>query len=298
MKQAFVKLHLSIVIAGFTGILGKLISLNEGLLVWYRVLMTSVAFYFILLLTNKLPRISKRQIIKIGGIGVLLALHWIFFYGSIKASNVSVGVVCFSTVGFFTAILEPLVNRRKISYKELLFSLITVCGILLIFQFDVQYRLGIILGIISSAFCALFTIMNKRVGASHNSSSMLLYEMLGGFVFMSCFLPFYLYFFPVESFLPSLPDWVYLFLLSVVCTIGLCLLQLQALKKISAFTVNLTYNLEPVYSIILAIILFGEGKQLSPTFFIGLSIIILSVLLQMFDVLRSRAGRMLSPYET
>lgn len=298
MKQAFIKLHLSILIAGFTGIFGKLISLNEGLLVWYRVLITSVVFYLILLATKKLPKISKYEIIKIGGVGLLLALHWIFFYGSIKASNVSIGVVCFSAVGFFTAILEPLINRHKVSSKELLFSLIAVCGILLIFQFDVQYRMGIIFGIISSAFCALFTIMNKRVGEKHNSSSMLLYEMLGGFVFMSCILPFYLYFIPVESLTPSIPDWVYLFLLSTVCTIGLCLLQIQALKHISAFTVNLSYNLEPIYSIILAIIIFGEGKELTPTFFIGLSIIILSVLLQMFDVLRTKRNKKLSPSET
>lgn len=297
MKQAFVKLHLSILIAGFTGIFGKLISLNEGLLVWYRVLITSIVFYLILWATKKLPKIPKGEIVKIGGVGLLLALHWIFFYGSIKASNVSVGVVCFSSVGFFTAILEPLVNRHRISYKELFFSLITVCGILLIFQFDVQYRIGIILGIISSAFCALFTIMNKRVGANHNSSSMLLYEMLGGFVFMSCILPFYLYFIPVESLIPSVPDWIYLFLLSTVCTIGLCLLQIQALKHISAFTVNLSYNLEPVYSIILAILIFGEAKELTVAFFIGLGIIILSVLLQMFDVLGNKTNKKLVPSE-
>ncbi|PXV63002.1 EamA-like transporter family protein [Dysgonomonas alginatilytica] len=291
MKQAFIKLHLSILIAGFTGIFGKLISLNEGVLVWYRVLITSVVFYFILLVTKNLPAIPKREIIKIGGVGLLLALHWIFFYGSIKASNVSIGVVCFSAVGFFTAVLEPLLNRHKVSYKELFFSLIAVCGILLIFQFDVQYRMGIVFGIISSAFCALFTILNKRVGANHNSSSMLLYEMLGGFVFMSCILPFYLYFIPVESLTPSIPDWIYLFLLSTVCTIGLCLLQIQALKYISAFTVNLSYNLEPIYSIILAIVIFGEAKELAPVFFIGLGIIILSILLQMISVSRSRTTK-------
>lgn len=298
MKEAFIKLHLSILIAGFTGIFGKLISLNEGVLVWYRLLITSVVFYFILLATQKLPRISKQEIIKIGGVGFLLALHWIFFYGSIKASNVSVGVVCFSAVGFFTAILEPLINRHRVSYKELTFSLVAVCGILLIFQFDAQYRMGIIFGIISSAFCALFTIMNKRVGVNHNSSTMLLYEMLGGFVFMSCMLPIYLYFIPVESLIPNIPDWIYLFLLSTVCTIGLCLLQIQALKHISAFTVNLSYNLEPIYSIILAIIIFGEAKELTLTFFIGLAIIILSVLMQMFEVSRSRTDKKLSPSET
>ena len=298
MKQAFIKLHLSILIAGFTGIFGKLISLNEGLLVWYRMLITSLVLCLILWAIKKIPVVPKREIFKIGGVGLLLSLHWIFFYGSIKASNVSVGVVCFSVVGFFTAVLEPMINKHRISVKELLFSLITLGGIILIFQFDTQYRMGIILGVVSSGLCALFTIMNKRVGASHSSMTMLFYEMIGGFVCMSLILPFYLYFIPAESFMPGIPDWVYLFLLSTVCTIGLYLLQIQALKHISAFTVNLSYNLEPIYSIILAIIIFGEAKELTVTFFIGLGIIMLSVLLQMLDVSRQRTDKKLSPSET
>lgn len=298
MKQAFIKLHLSILIAGFTGIFGKLISLNEGLLVWYRMLITSLILCLILWAMKKIPVVSKREIFKIGGVGLLLSLHWIFFYGSIKASNVSVGVVCFSVVGFFTAVLEPMINKHRISVKELLFSLITLGGIILIFQFDTQYRMGIILGVVSSGLCALFTIMNKRVGANHSSMTMLFYEMIGGFVCMSLILPFYLHFIPAESLMPGIPDWVYLFLLSTVCTIGLYLLQIQALKHISAFTVNLSYNLEPIYSIILAIIIFGEAKELTVTFFIGLGIIMLSVLLQMLDVLRQRTDKKLSPSET
>ncbi|MBD8348852.1 DMT family transporter [Dysgonomonas sp. HGC4] len=298
MKQAFIKLHLSILIAGFTGIFGKLISLNEGLLVWYRMLITSLLLYALLWATKKLPTIPKREIFKIGGMGLLLGLHWIFFYGSIKASNVSIGVVCFSVVGFFTAVLEPMINRHRVSYKELLFSLITLGGIVLIFQFDSQYRMGIILGVVSSALCALFTIMNKRVGVSHSSTTMLFYEMIGGFVCMSLILPFYLYFIPVETLMPSIPDWIYLVLLSTVCTIGLYLLQIQALKHISAFTVNLSYNLEPIYSIILAIIIFGEAKELTPVFFIGLGIIMLSILLQMISVSRSRTAKELNPSET
>lgn len=298
MKQAFIKLHLSILIAGFTGIFGKLISLNEGLLVWYRMLITSLLLCLLLWATKKLPAVPKREIFKIGGVGLLLALHWIFFYGSIKASNVSIGVVCFSVVGFFTAVLEPIINRHKVSYKELLFSLITLCGIVLIFRFDTQYRIGIILGVISSALCALFTITNKKVGANHSSATMLFYEMVGGFLCMSFIVPLYLCFIPVESLTPSIPDWIYLLLLSTVCTIGLYLLQIQALKHISAFTVNLSYNLEPIYSIILAIIIFGEAKELTPVFFIGLAIIIFSVLLQMFDVSRNGTEKKLSPSET
>lgn len=245
MREAFIKLHISIILAGFTGLFGKLITLNEGLLVWYRMLFAAVMLFLILWGSGKLKRTSFREVLKIAGTGLLLGLHWVFFYGSIKAANVSIGVVCFSLVGFFTALLEPLIIRRRVSLKEILFSLVAVCGIVLIFQLDTRYRVGIILGVISSALAALFTITNKKVGARHASSMMLLYEMAGGFLGLTCLLPFYLHFSPVETILPEMTNFLYLLLLSLVCTIGLYLLQIQVLKRVSAFTVNLSYNLEP-----------------------------------------------------
>jgi len=286
MKQAYIKLHLSILIAGFTGILGKLILLNEGLLVWYRMLFTAVLLFLFLWISGKLKRVSLPEMIKIGGVGLLLALHWVFFYGSIKASNVSIGVVCFSLTGFFTAILEPVINRHKISLKEVFLSLIAVAGILIIFQLDTRYRTGILLGVASSALAALFIITNKRIGVRHSSSTMLLYEMAGGFLAISCLLPVYLYLFPTSYIVPNSSDLIYLLLLSVICTIGLYLLQIEALRKISAFTVNLSYNLEPIYSILLAMVIFHEAKELNWAFYAGLGLIILSVLLQSLSVRR------------
>lgn len=286
MRQAYIKLHLSILIAGFTGILGKLITLNEGLLVWYRMLITSILFFLFLWISKKLRKVSFREALKISGVGLLLALHWVFFYGSIKASNVSIGVICFSLTGFFTAIFEPAINKHRLSVKELLLSLIAVAGILFIFQLDVRYRTGILLGVISSALAALFIISNKRVGVNHSSTTMLLYEMIGGFVAISCLIPLYLYFFPTEYVVPDTSDFIYLLLLSVFCTIGLYLLQIEALRKISAFTVNLSYNLEPIYSIILAMLIFHEAKELNWAFYTGLGLIILSVLLQSLSARR------------
>lgn len=286
MRSTFLKLHISILLAGFTGLFGKLISLNEGLLVCYRMLFAALILLIILWCRGKLVKVSWTDIWKIAGTGCLLALHWVFFYGSIKQANVSIGVVCFSLVSFFTALLEPLICKRRVSGKELLFSLITVCGILLIFQFDSRYRLGIILGVISSALAALFTIMNKRVGVNHSSSTMLLYEMGGGCLFLICLMPFYLHFFPVESIIPGTNDFLWLLVLAFFCTIGLYLLQIEVLKTISAFTVNLSYNLEPVYSIILAMLFFGEAKELTLAFYIGLGLIILSVLLQTYSAFR------------
>lgn len=283
MRDTFLKLHTSIILAGFTGIFGKLISLNEGLLVWYRVLLTSVLLLLFLGITGKLERISLRDFGRIGKVGAILALHWIFFYGSIKASNVSIGVICFSLVGFFTAILEPLILRRRFSGRELVYSLITLLGVMLVFSLDTRYRTGITLGIVSAALASLFTITTKQIGNNYAPRTILVYEMLGGLLLISAILPFYLNVFPVASILPTGLDIIWLLLFVVFCTIGLQLLQIAVLKKISAFTVNLSYNLEPIYSIILAMLFFGEAKDLNFSFYIGVFLIVLSVLLQTWD---------------
>jgi drug/metabolite transporter (DMT)-like permease len=282
MRQAFFKLHLSILLAGFTGILGKVITLNEGLLVWYRLLLAAL----VMLCLPSLKVIKGRALAGMLGAGAVLALHWVFFFGSIKASNVSVGVICFSVTGFFTALLEPLANRRRISLREVLFSLVAVAGILLVFRLDMRYRTGIGLGMVSSLFAALFTVANKRIGTSQPVRSILFYEMAGGFLCLSLLMPAYLHYFPAPALVPGLHDFLYLLVFALCCTVGLYLLQIEALKTISAFTLSLSYNLEPVYSILLAMLLLGEAKELSPAFYAGLSLIILSVLLQTANALK------------
>lgn len=290
MRVAFFKLHVSVVLAGFTGVLGKLITLNEGLLAWWRLLITALLFGLLLRLSGKLRFEPPREMLRLGAAGALLALHWVFFYGSIKASNVSVGVVCFSTVGFFTALLDPICNRGRVSTREMLFSMLTIAGVALIFHFDTRYRLGIIMGIVGAMLAALFTIVNKRVAKSHSASTVLFHEMMGGFVGFSLFLPFYLAFVDVPFSVPDPSDFIYLLILSFFCTILLYVLQIQALRTISAFTVNLTYNLEPVYSIILAMLFLGEAQHLNLPFYAGLTLIILSVALQTVNVARRKGG--------
>ncbi|MCH5277344.1 MAG: DMT family transporter [Desulfovibrionaceae bacterium] len=295
LPLAFGKLHLSVLLAGFTGIFGKLISLNEGLLVWYRLLITTLVFGIMLGLGGRMPKLSFRDALRMGGVGALLALHWVFFYGSIKASNVSVGVVSFSTVGFFTAVLEPLADGRRISPREIAFSLLTVAGVGLIFHFDTRYRAGISLGIVGAVLAALFTIANKRVARGHQAPAVLWYELIGGFLGLSCFLPFYLPALSVSFSLPEGRDFLCLFMLSLFCTIGLYILQIQALQSISAFTVNLTYNLEPVYSIVLAMLFFGEARQLNAAFYAGLGLIVLSVALQTLSAMRRNRAALRLP---
>ena len=286
-KNAFLKLHISILISCFTSIFGRIITLNEGLLVWERLVISFLAFAVIVLIAGKLKKIPVKEFFKIMGAGFLLGLHWLFFYGSIKYSNVSVGIVCFSSVGLFTAIFEPLINKHKFSLREFVYSLITILGIYMIFHFDAQFRTGIILGTISAAIAALYTITNKRVAQNRSSGLVLLYELFGGMIILSCIMPFYLHHFPVQSIFPSLHDLGLLLVLSLFCTIGLYLLQIQALKRISPFTVNLSYNLEPVYTVILAMVFLGEANEVSTAFYIGMGCIVLSVILQTITALRS-----------
>ena len=266
-------------LAGFTGLFGKLITLNEVDIVWYRMLFTSL----ILVVFTGLPRVGWKKFLQISGCGALLGLHWMLFYSSIKASNVSIGVVCFALVGFFTAIFEPIVFRRKVSWAELLLSLITVAGLLCIFSFDARYRYGIAIGVVSSAVCALYAIFNKKVSVGVRSRTMLMYQMSGGIVGVSLIIPLYLMVFPSQQPVVVIPEGSNLWWMlchALFCTIGMYLLQIQALKQLSAFTVNLTYNLEPCYTILLAFLFFGEARELNLSFYVGISLVILSVLLQ------------------
>lgn len=288
MNHLFLKLHLSIFISCFTGILGRVITTNEILLVWDRFLITCVFFMLVLIFTKKFCMVHFHEFLKITGLGALLAIHWILFYGSIKLSNVSVALVSFSTVGLFAAILEPVILKRSFSSKEFMYSMITMAGIALIFSFDFDHRTGIIWGILSAAFAALFTILNKLVMVRHTSNTMLFYELVGGLITTSLIVPIYIKMSGVHTVVPTFHDFFYLCILSLGCTVWLYKLQIQVLKKLSAFTVNLTYNLEPVYTIILAMIIFNEARELNAAFYLGLGLIILSVILQTLSVLKAK----------
>lgn len=288
MKKSYLVLHLAVILAGFTGVFGKLISLNEGLLVWYRVFFSFIWLFFILKLFKVSKAIPVREKYDIAKVGLLITIHWVFFYGSIKYSNISIGVVCYSLTSFFTAIFEPLINRKKFVPSELLLSLLTLLGIALIFHFDASYQLGIILGVISSAFAALYTIYNERLVKSYDSMLINYYQMIGGTVGLGVVMPLYLYFFPVEKLLPGLTDTLYLLLLSLFCTVGLYVLFAESLKRIPAFTVNLSFNLEPIYAIIMAFLFFAEGKQVNASFYAGLLFVGASVILQTLISLRAK----------
>jgi drug/metabolite transporter (DMT)-like permease len=282
MKKAFLQLHIAVFLAGFTGILGRLITLNEGMIVWYRLLFTAVTMWILFGLMRKIHRISLADIIKIGLVGFVAALHWVTFYGSIKYSNVSVALVCFSAIGFFTALFEPLLLRKKMNWPELFLGIITIGGIYIIFHFDAQYKTGIIVGIISAMLAAIFPIYNREFLKRINVETMLSWQQTGGLILLSVLLPFYLKKFPVDSFLPGWSNTGWLLVLAWFCSVLAFQLSANALKRLSAFTVNLSFNLEPVYGILLAFIVYKENELLSQWFFVGFAIIACALIAHVF----------------
>lgn len=282
MKKAFIQLHMAILLAGCSGILGNLISLDAVLITWYRMLLAGLMLIIILYIKGNKTIIQKNEWRELS-VGLLLALHWIFFYGSIKYANVSIGVICFCLSSFFTAIISPMLNRQKISWAELLLSSLTLFGISLIFQFDSSYRIGIGFGVVSSLLFAFYAILNERLSASRNAVRTTALQMIGGFTGLSVLLlPIYFINVQHATYFPTINDFCFLFLLAFGCTVCMCFLLNNAQREISAFTVSLSFNLEPVYSILLAIILFKENKMFGTAFYAGLSLIMLSLILQMF----------------
>lgn len=288
LKRSFIQLHVFVFLAGLTAPIGNLIQLNGLYLVFYRMLLTVFALIPIYLIYQRSNEVVFKDKVRLMLIGVLIAIHWVCFYGSIKLANVSVALVCISCVGLFTAIIEPFMFKTKFIWNELLIGLLSLIGILFIFQFDIQFRTGILVGLVSSLFASIFTVLNKRLTTQYTTQTIQIFEMLGGLGFLTIVLLGIKNYQHSDFILPTQSDWFWLIILSLVCTVLANYLMLSALKKISAFTMNVTLNLEPVYGIIIAIILFQEHKQMGMGFYIGMSLIAISVLLQMLRVLRQQ----------
>lgn len=277
-------MHLAVLLAGFTAILGQLIELNEGLLVWYRMGITSLSLLLLLWFQGKLQRVSLKQTAGMIGVGCIIAIHWVCFYGSVKYGNVSIAVVCISASGFFTSLFEPLINRTRIRLVEVLLGVLAIAGIYIIFDFHPQFKTGILFGIVSAMGSSLFPIFNKRILHQTSPEMLTMVEMFGGWLMLTLVVPIYLQYFPATGFWPGWGDWGWLLLLSWICTIYCFHLQLRALHWVSPFTINLAYNLEPVYGILLAFWIFKENLNLNMSFYLGVALILLAVLLQMYRI--------------
>lgn len=283
LTKAYIQMHVSIVLWGLTGVLGRAIDLNEGLLVWYRLIIASFSLFLFIQWKGISLKVTKEQFKALVGIGVLLMVHWICFYGAIKYSNISVTLSVFSSTTLFTALVEPLVTGKKFDKSEILYSLMAMAGIAVIFYSDSNsYTIGIILALLAAFIGVFFNILNKTIVNKVSSEVVSFYEIFSGLVVLTPLLPIYLHYFPTDKIFPTISDWTLLAILAVVCTHITLILSLNALKHLSAFTLNLSINLEPIYGITLAFLIFKENKQLGMGFFIGTAIIMASVVLHAY----------------
>ena len=272
------KLHIIVVIYGFTAILGKLIQLPAYELVWFRMLIAVIFFFIYLRIKNIDLSISKGDFLRISMVGVVVAAHWIAFFGAIKLSNVSVTLGCFATTTLFTSFLEPFFFRKKVNWLEVLTGIIIIAGLYLIFTFEMHYVSGILVALLSAFLAALFTVLNKKLIAKHPASVISFYELLGGWFVLTLFFLIPEVTDKASFALPTASDLAYLFLLGTVCTAYAFVIQIDVMKHLSAYMVTLTINLEPVYGIIMAFLFFGESEKMTAGFYIGTLIILLSVL--------------------
>ena len=280
-------MHFVILIFGFTGILGKLITIEAIPLVFWRTLIGGGAIYVWLKVRRKVSKKSTSDVLKMGGIGLLVAIHWITFFASIKISNVSVALTMLATSPMFIGFLEPLIFKRKIDWRELTVAAVVLVGVGTIFSFNTTYHEGMILGIISAFFASLFATLNGVLIKTHDASNISLVELLTASAAI-----FILLFFTGEVnwelFVLSSQDWFWITILALVATSFAFIAFTSIMKVLTPFTTSVAINLEPIYSIILAVMIFGEEEIMGPRFYIGALIIIGAVLLNTILKRKSR----------
>ncbi|MBA6155384.1 EamA family transporter [Tenacibaculum sp. S7007] len=274
----YLHLHFIVFIWGFTAILGALISIDAVPLVWYRMLLAVgfIALYF--LIRKKSFKVDKKALLKFAVSGVIIAIHWITFFKAIKVSNVSVALVTMSTGAFFASLIEPLFFKRRIKSIEIILGLLVIVGLYIIFNFESQYSLGIIYALISAFLSALFAVLNGLFIKTHDANTISFYQLLFGVLGVTIYMLFTQQF-TIEFFQLSSSDWMYLLILSSFCTAYAFIASVQVMKYLTPYTVMLTINLEPIYAIILALIIFGEKEQMNPEFYYGAFIVLFVVLL-------------------
>lgn len=273
-RRAYLELHLAVFLWGFTAILGDLIQLSALTLVWWRVLLTSLSLIFFVRLGRIVREVGARRFWLLAAIGVIVALHWVTFYGSIKLANASIALICMATTSLFSSVFEPLIVKRPFQWHELLLGVFILPGIYLVVDgAETNMYLGIGVGLLSAALVSIFTSLNKKYIESSNPARITFIELGAATIFLTPFL------YPLggDKFWPSTLDWSYLLILALLCTTLTFFLSLRALSRLSAFASNLTVNLEPVYGILLAYFLLDDARELSPTFYWGALLIVIAV---------------------
>ncbi len=289
----YLQLHFIVLIWGFTAILGLLIDLPSVELVFYRTLLAVPFLALVIYAKRRSFKVSTRDLAQVLGTGVLIAAHWILFFGSAKVSTASVCLAGMTTGSLWTSFLEPIFFKRKINVYEIILGLVIVFGLYIIFQFEVDHILGLSMAIVSAFLAALFNVINGKLVAKHDHFVITFYEMIGANLGIVLFFPFYAYWMTSGQGLQlwaSPTDWVYILILSGVCTVYAYSIGVKLMKKFTPYAVNLTVNLEPVYGIILAFLIFGEKEKMTLGFYAGTMVILLAVLT--YPVLKKYFGHL------
>lgn len=272
-------LHLVILIWGFTGILGKVISLPSVDIVWYRMFIAFTGILIWLKVVKFDTRVSTKSAIKFLGVGLVVAAHWVAFFYAIKVSTVSVALATLASATLFTSFLEPLFFKKRIVFYEVVFGVCVIAGLLLIFNFETQYALGISIALLSAFLASVFTVINgKLVSEGEKPRVMTLYEMLGGFAGITIYYIATGDFSVLEN-LPAVSDIFYLLILGLICTAFAFLVSINVMRFLSPFTVSISINMEPVYSIVLALLIFGDDERMSVGFYAGAGLIMATILI-------------------
>ena len=274
----YLHLHFLVLIAGFTAILGKKITIGALELVWYRMAIAGIIMFIYIKIIKLNIKISKKTLLQFSVAGVIIALHWITFFEAINQANVSIALAMFSSGAFFASFIEPLFFKRRILGYEIIFGIVVILGVLLITSSEMDYINGIILGLFSALFSTLFAVINGRFIERHRATVISFYEFVSGVLFLTIFILLSGKTFDVEFFTLSNDDWIYLFILASICTAYAFIGSVDVMRYISPFTVILSYNLEPIYGIAIALVLFPETEKMSPQFYLGAILILITVL--------------------
>lgn len=272
------RLQFLVLLWGFTGVFGKLVTMSALPLVWYRVLIAAVVVFIYMMFKKINLNVSKKELLTLLGIGAIVGVHWFSFYLSIKLSNISIALSTLSMGALFSSILEPIFFKRKINILEVLLSIIVSACVIVIFNATPEYKLGIFIGVICSLLSALFAVLNSKYTKSIKPTKVTLYEMIGGVIMLSLVMVIFQPEGIAEVVSISWLNFGWLLLLGVVFTALAQIESVALLKHVSSFTLMLNVNLEPVYGIILASLIFGDSEHMTPVFYIATAVMVLSIL--------------------
>lgn len=285
----YIQLHFLVFLWGFTAVLGKLVSIPSVEMVFYRTLLAATGMAVLILIVRGTFVVSKSDFIKIILTGFIVAIHWLTFFGSGRVSNPSTSLVGFATCSFWAALIEPIAKRKKIQLLEIGLGLVVIIGLYIIFAGDFQYPLGMFLGIISGLTAAMFSVINSKLVVRVNAHTITFYEMASACVIIFLFFPLYQNTWADDGQLDLVPlwsDWIYIAIMAWACSVYAYSVAINLTKKLSVFFIQLALNLEPVYGITLALIVFGDKEVMGWNFYAGTIIIISAVAL--YPILKKR----------